>query len=34
MGKLMGREEKVFSGMAGSGGAIAGERIGNLTLVG
>jgi hypothetical protein len=34
VGKLVSREKKVFSGMAGGGGAIAGERVGDLTLVG
>jgi len=34
VGKVVSREEKIFSSMAGGGGAIAGERIGDLTLVG
>ena len=34
VGKVVSREEEIFSSIAGRGGAIAGERIGHLTLVG
>jgi hypothetical protein len=34
VGKVVRLEKKVFSSIAGRGGSIAGERIGNLTLMG
>jgi hypothetical protein len=34
VGKVVRLEKKIFSSIAGRGGSIAGERIGDLTLMG